>query len=60
MRRPSPQKRNVVMRAYEAILDFHTHKWMYDEQSLSSLLRSAGFVDVARKTFGESAGHYSG
>jgi SAM-dependent methyltransferase len=55
MRWPSPQKRNVVMRVYEAMLDFHSHKWMYDEQSLSSLLRSVGFVDVARKTFGESA-----
>jgi SAM-dependent methyltransferase len=55
MRWPTPQKRNAVMRVYDAMLDFHSHKWMYDEQSLSSLLRSVGFVDVARKTFGESA-----
>jgi predicted SAM-dependent methyltransferase len=55
MRWPSPQKRNVVMRVYEAMLDFHSHKWMYDEQSLSSLLRSVGFVDLGRKTFGDSA-----
>lgn len=54
MRWPSPSKRNVVMRVYEAWQDFHSHKWMYDERSLSNLLRSAGFVDVVRRNYSES------
>ena len=54
MRWPSPSRRNVVMRVYEAWQDFHSHKWMYDERSLSSLLRSAGFVDVVRRNYSES------
>lgn len=54
MRWPSPSKRNVVMRVYEAWQDFHSHKWMYDEGSLSSLIRSAGFVDVVRRNYLES------
>jgi predicted SAM-dependent methyltransferase len=54
MRWPSPSKRNLVLRVYEAIQDFHSHKWMYDEGSLAALLRSAGFVDVTRKNYAES------
>src|SRR5260221_7398704 len=54
MRWPSPSRRNVVMRVYEAWQDFHSHKWMYDERSLSSLIRSAGFVDVVRRNHSES------
>jgi len=41
------------MRVYEAWQDFHSHKWMYDEQSLSSLLRSVGFIDVVRRNYSE-------
>ena len=54
MRWPPPSRRNVVMRVYEAWQDFHSHKWMYDERSLSSLIRSAGFVDVVRRNYSES------
>ena len=54
MRWPSPSNRNFVLRAYETMQDFHSHKWMYDEESLAALLRSAGFVDVARKNYAES------
>jgi ubiquinone/menaquinone biosynthesis C-methylase UbiE len=54
MRWPSPTRGNVVMRVYEAWQDFHSHKWMYDEQSLSNLLRSVGFVDVVRRNYSES------
>jgi ubiquinone/menaquinone biosynthesis C-methylase UbiE len=54
MRWPSPPRHNVVMRVYEAWQDFHSHKWMYDERSLSSLIRSAGFVDVVRRNYSES------
>ena len=54
MRWPSPQKRHFLYRIYESLEDFHTHKWMYDAQSLASLLTSAGFADVAAKTYGDS------
>jgi len=54
MRWPSPAKRSVVLQIYEAWQDFHSHKWMYDEQSLTALLRSVGFVDVVRRNYGES------
>ena len=54
MRWPSPSRRNVVMRVYEAWQDFHSHKWMYDERSLSGLIRSVGFVDVVRRNYSES------
>jgi SAM-dependent methyltransferase len=54
MRWPSPSKRNFVLRIYEALQDFHSHKWMYDEQSLVSQLASAGFVDAIRRNYAES------
>ncbi len=54
MRWPSPSRRNFLLRIYEAWQDFHSHKWMYDEQSLVSLLRSVGFVDIARRNYAES------
>jgi len=54
MRWPSPSKRFPLYRLYEAWEDFHSHKWMYDEESLGDLIRSAGFVDVARRNYAES------
>jgi predicted SAM-dependent methyltransferase len=54
MRWPSPSKRNLLMKIYETWQDFHYHKWMYDEQSLASLLNSVGFVDVVRRNYAES------
>ena len=54
MRWPSPLKGNFLLRIYEAWQDFHSHKWMYDEHSLSSLLRAVGFVDVVRRNYAES------
>jgi SAM-dependent methyltransferase len=54
MRWPSPLKRNFLLRIYESWQDFHSHKWMYDEQSLANLIHSAGFVDVTRKNYADS------
>ena len=54
MRCPSPSKHNFLIRIYETWQDLHSHKWMYDEQSLGSLIRSAGFVDVVRRNYAES------
>jgi SAM-dependent methyltransferase len=54
MRWPSPSKRFSVYRIYEVWQDFHSHKWMYDEESLGGLVRSVGFVDVVRRNYAES------
>jgi predicted SAM-dependent methyltransferase len=54
MRGPSPPKRNFLSRIYDSLNDFHSHKWMYDAQSLTALLLSAGFTDIQRKTSGDS------
>jgi SAM-dependent methyltransferase len=54
MRWPSPSKRLTLYRIYELSEDFHSHKWMYDEDSLSSLIRSVGFASVMRKEYAES------
>ena len=34
--------------------DFHSHKWMYDEESLRHLMRGAGFAEIERKEYAES------
>jgi len=54
MRWPSPSKHNFLLRIYEAWQDFHSHKWMYDEQSLGNLLGSTGFVEILRRNYAES------
>jgi hypothetical protein len=36
-------------------LSGEVHQWMYDEHSLTSLLRDAGFADVRRRSASESA-----
>jgi ubiquinone/menaquinone biosynthesis C-methylase UbiE len=46
MRSPAPTSANLFYRIYEAWEDFHTHKWMYDADSLSELFRRTGFVEV--------------
>jgi len=52
-----PQKKNgtnVLLRVYDAFCDFHTHKWMYDQQSLGHQMRQAGFADITPKGAYES------
>jgi len=34
--------------------DKNTHKWAYDEQSLSYLLKGTGFKDICKRKYGES------
>lgn len=42
---------NVLMRVYMALKDFHTHKWMYDTDSLVFSLQQAGFGEVTEMPF---------
>ena len=46
LRDRQPPSGNPAYRMYSALKDFHSHKWMYDEASLSSRLEAAGFEDV--------------
>ena len=54
MHTQSPPNRNLLYWFYDSLHDFHSHKWMYDADSLSALLRSVGFIDIQRKTNGDS------
>jgi predicted SAM-dependent methyltransferase len=45
---------NVLYKAYSLILDFHSHKWMYDCQSLIGHVQEAGFKNVNERGFLDS------
>ena len=49
MRWPTPASSNLFYRLYDSWEDFHSHKWMYDEDSLVALFSKKGFVEVERK-----------
>ncbi len=40
---------------YRTLNDPHSHKWLYDERSLSARFVEAGFADVRRMGYSESA-----
>ncbi len=44
-----------LLRIYRTLKDFLSQKWMYDRESLISLLQGAGFGDVSEKNFLDSA-----
>jgi ubiquinone/menaquinone biosynthesis C-methylase UbiE len=50
-RNPSPPAGNPVFRLYSLWKDFHSHKWMYDADSLAHYLQLAGFQGVGEKEF---------
>jgi predicted SAM-dependent methyltransferase len=54
MRPPGGQKGNILYRFYSVVKDFHTHKWMYDAESLRKHLSDAGFENIFQKSFLES------
>jgi len=49
MRWPTPRSPHLLYRIYDSWQDFHSHKWMYDADSLSALFKATGFVQVERK-----------
>jgi SAM-dependent methyltransferase len=46
LRSPIPPSRNFFYRLYSSWKDFHSHKWMYDANSVKHHLGSAGFIEV--------------
>ena len=51
---PLPRAGGIAIRTYEKLFDFHHHKWLYDERSLTAQMEAAGFVDVARREYDDS------
>lgn len=50
--RPRTRPRgHLLFRLYSAITDFHSHKWMYDAESLIVRVRHAGFTAVEQRGF---------
>ncbi|MGH7131743.1 MAG: class I SAM-dependent methyltransferase [Phycisphaerales bacterium] len=54
MREMDPPRGGWFLRAYRAVNDFHSHKWMYDEESLHQRFKEAGFTEISRRGCFES------
>jgi predicted SAM-dependent methyltransferase len=54
MKSKSPPSGNLFSRLYGSRMDFHSHKWMYDANSLIHHMESAGFVEVRQMNLHES------
>lgn len=50
-RSPSPPEGNFLFKFYAISKDFHSHKWMYDSESLARYVELAGFQNVLEKEF---------
>jgi ubiquinone/menaquinone biosynthesis C-methylase UbiE len=53
-RAPAPPRGNFAFKFYAIWKDFHSHKWMYDSESLVHSLSIAGFREVMEKKFLQS------
>lgn len=54
LRPRSARRGRFLHRAYSAMTEFHSHKWMYDAESLISRLEQAQFSDVQQRGFLDS------
>jgi predicted SAM-dependent methyltransferase len=54
LRSPEAPRGGRVYRLYSAVTDFHSHKWMYDADSLAALMRTAGLAEVSERGFRDS------
>ena len=54
LRSQNPPAGNILYRVYDGMKDFHSHKWMYDADSLVAHLEAAGFQDVKEMAYRES------
>lgn len=43
-----------LFRLYSTVTEFHTHKWMYDAESLIERVQAAGFASVGERQYLES------
>ena len=54
MRYPTPSHSHLLRRIYDSWKDLHSHKWMYDAESLIALLQTGGLVEVRRREYLDS------
>ena len=54
LRSPEPPSGNVFYRIYTALKDFHSHKWMYDTDSLIRYFKLVGLMVVQETQFHQS------
>jgi len=54
MREPNPGAGGIASRANRALFDLHSHKWMFDGESLAHHMASVGFVECRVRGFLES------
>jgi SAM-dependent methyltransferase len=54
LRSPEPSSGGIVLRTYTALKDLHSHKWMYDANSLIIHFQQTGFAEVREMRFHES------
>jgi predicted SAM-dependent methyltransferase len=54
MREHVAPKTRGAYRVFQALTDFHSHKWMYDADSIAAHVRAAGFVGVKNMACWES------
>ncbi len=54
MRNPNPPSGSIVFRIYATLKDFHSHKWMYDADSLIKYFELSGFANVKLMQFRKS------
>lgn len=54
MREPAPGGRSFASRVNGFLFDFHSHKWMFDGESLAYHMGEAGFVDCRRRDYLDS------
>lgn len=54
LRGPEPKSGNLFYKIYTLLKDFHSHKWMYDAESLTFYFKQAGYVDVQEMQFLQS------
>jgi ubiquinone/menaquinone biosynthesis C-methylase UbiE len=53
-RSPGPPDGNFLFKFYGIWKDFHSHKWMYDSDSLVRHLENAGFTGVSERGYLQS------
>jgi SAM-dependent methyltransferase len=51
----APARGSLPYRLYRSLVDFHSHKWMYDADSLAALMSNAGFTQVRECALFDSA-----
>ena len=55
LRNQTISSENPFIQSYHSLKDFHTHKWMYDADSLSGYFKRHGFMNVEEKGLYQSS-----